>query len=96
MKFKIYITNNAQKNLEEILNYIKLESKSRAQSLLIAIKEKILSLKSNPRRGRKVPEYNGEKEIREIIFGSYRIIYEIERDQIFILFVYHGARLLRF
>jgi len=96
LKFKIYITNNAQKNLEEILNYIKLESKSRAQSLLIAIKEKILSLKSNPRRGRKVPEYNGEKEIREIIFGSYRIIYEIERDQIFILFVYHGARLLRF
>jgi plasmid stabilization system protein ParE len=68
LKFKIYITNNAQKNLEEILNYIKLESKSRAQSLLIAIKEKILSLKSNPRRGRKVPEYNGEKEIREIIF----------------------------
>jgi len=95
LKFKIYITNNAQKNLEEILNYIKLDSQSRARSWLSTIKEKILSLESNPRRGRKVPEYEGDREILEILFGSYRIIYEIERDQIFILFVYHGARLLK-
>lgn len=78
------------------MNYINLDSKSRAQSWLLAVKEKIFSLKSNPRRGRKVPEYSGKKEIREIIFGSYRIIYEIEKEQIFILFIYHGARLLIF
>lgn len=96
MNYKIIITKNAQDNLEEIVNYIKLDSKSRAQSWLKIVKEKIKSLKSNPRRGRKVPEYEGEKEIREIILGSYRIIYEIDDSQVYVLYVYHGARLLKF
>lgn len=95
MNYKIFITANAQSNLEEIVNYIKRDSKDRARTWLKNIQEKINSLKTYPKRGRKVPEYEGEKEIREIIVGVYRVIYEIDNDEIYVLYVYHGARLLK-
>ncbi len=52
-------------------------------------------LKTYPKAGREVPEKNDEN-VRELIEGSYRIIYEIvSPDQINILAVYHSARDLK-
>lgn len=52
-------------------------------------------LKTYPKAGRVVPEKNDEN-VRELIEGSYRIIYEIvSPDQINILAVYHSARDLK-
>ena len=36
----------------------------------------------------------GIENIREIIVGSYRVIYRIRRDEVHLLTVHHGARLL--
>jgi plasmid stabilization system protein ParE len=44
-----------------------------------------------PFSGRRVPEYDIE-QIREVIEGSFRIIYHIKSDQIDVLAVIHGAR----
>jgi plasmid stabilization system protein ParE len=44
-----------------------------------------------PFSGRSVPEYEQE-QIREVIEGSYRIIYYIKADQIDVLAVLHGAQ----
>ena len=46
-----------------------------------------------PRLGRVVPELEIEN-IREIILGNYRVIYRIEDEQVQVLTVHHGARLL--
>ena len=46
-----------------------------------------------PLSGRKVPEYQTD-DIRELIEKPYRIIYRIKADQIDVLAVIHGARLL--
>ena len=46
-----------------------------------------------PRLGRVVPEL-GIEDIREIILGSYRLIYRIRQDEIQVVTVHHGARLL--
>ena len=46
-----------------------------------------------PLSGRKVPEYDAE-DVRELIVRPYRIIYRIKQDQIDVLAVIHGARLL--
>jgi len=46
-----------------------------------------------PRCGRVVPEL-GHSAIREIILGSYRIIFRVRRGVVEILTIYHGARLL--
>jgi plasmid stabilization system protein ParE len=50
-------------------------------------------LESFPRSGRIVPEL-GIENIREILVGSYRIIYRIRYDDVHLLTVHHGARLL--
>ena len=43
-----------------------------------------------PFSGRRVPEYDVD-QIREVIEGSFRIIYHIKSDQIDVLAVIHGA-----
>ena len=43
-----------------------------------------------PLSGRKVPEYDID-QIREMIQGSYRIIYHIKSDQIDIIAVIHAV-----
>jgi addiction module RelE/StbE family toxin len=50
-------------------------------------------LANYPRLGRVVPEL-GIDNIREIILGSYRLIYRIRQDEVQVLTVHHGARLL--
>jgi len=44
-----------------------------------------------PLSGRKVPEYEAD-QIREVIEGPYRIIYDIKPDQIDVLAVIHGSQ----
>jgi toxin ParE1/3/4 len=46
-----------------------------------------------PRSGRETPEL-GKEDIREIIVGSYRVIYRIKAEQVQILTVHHGSRIL--
>ena len=46
-----------------------------------------------PRSGRILPELDVE-HIREIILGNYRLIYRIREDQVQVVTVHHGARLL--
>lgn len=77
----------------EIAEYISLDNPTAANSWIDNIFEKVLILKSSPKMGRKVPEIN-RKEIREIIFGNYRIIYRIERLNISILTIRHTKQIL--
>ena len=46
-----------------------------------------------PKSGRIVPEYQNP-DIREIGDGSYRIIYEIVNNEVYVVAVVHGRRLL--
>ena len=46
-----------------------------------------------PRLGRIIPEF-GMENIREIIVGNYRLIYRIRDQDVQILTVHHGTRLL--
>jgi Plasmid stabilization system protein len=50
-------------------------------------------LVQHPRLGRIVPELESEP-IREIILGHYRIIYRIREEEVQVVTVHHGARLL--
>jgi plasmid stabilization system protein ParE len=50
-------------------------------------------LANHPGLGRVVPEL-GIQNIKEIVVGSYRVIYRIRRDDIHLLTIHHGARIL--
>jgi toxin ParE1/3/4 len=88
-------TLESRHDLKNIFDYISMDSKYYASIQIRRIKEKAALLKESPRLGRIVPEIQ-EENIRELIFGNYRIIYRIVNiDRIDILTIYHSARILR-
>jgi addiction module RelE/StbE family toxin len=81
----------AKKDLKQIFEYIASDSRFYAKKVVNNIVEKSMSLDLSPRRGRVVPEMN-DPEIREIFIYSYRLMYQITPDNIYILGVIHGKR----
>ena len=77
----------------EIAKYFSLDNPTAASKGVDDIFEKVLILNSAPKMGRTVPEID-RKEIREIIFGNYRIIYRIEEINIAILTIRHTKQIL--
>ncbi|HHH52481.1 MAG TPA: type II toxin-antitoxin system RelE/ParE family toxin, partial [Bacteroidetes bacterium] len=66
-----------------------------AELQVIRLKNRTRILKTQMRSGKIVPEINKEN-IRELIEGSYRIIYKIVKDnRIDILTIHHSARYLK-
>ena len=88
-------TNGAESDLKNIFEYISMDSKRFAAIHIKRIREKARLLKNHPRLGRVVPELEDDN-IRELIFGNYRIIYRlVNQEQIDILTIFHSARLLK-
>ncbi|RLD61476.1 MAG: type II toxin-antitoxin system RelE/ParE family toxin [Bacteroidetes bacterium] len=92
---RINWTFQAKKDLNAIAEYISKDSKRYAKLQVIRLKNRTRILKIQIRTGKIVPEINQEN-IRELIEGSYRIIYKIvENNQIDILTIHHSARDLK-
>jgi plasmid stabilization system protein ParE len=86
-------TPQALEDIEAICTYIARDSNYYARIFATQIMEKASTLESFPKAGRIVPESSREN-IREIIHGSYRIIYRLINDSVQILTIHHSARLL--
>lgn len=92
---KLIWTDQAIDDLGDIGDYIAENSERYAKLTIQKIYDRTDILKSFPQAGRIVPEKN-EENVRELIEGSYRIIYEIVSENlIYILTVYHSARDLK-
>ena len=89
---KLIWTDNAINRIEEIAEYICEDNPTASKRWKQAIYKKAQPLKKFPRMGRVVPELNQE-EIREILYGNYRIIYLTEKNRISILAVRHSKQL---
>lgn len=90
---KVHWTNNAVDHLVNIYEYIALNSPTYAKGMVDRITRRSSQITGSPLSGRMVPEYQAQ-DIRELIEKPYRIIYRIKQDQIDVLAVIHGARLL--
>lgn len=90
----IYWTNQAVNDLKAIYDYIARDSMKYAKIHVSRIKLATHILKSHPKSGKVVTEFQNEN-IREIIVKNYRIIYAIKSSsQINILLIHHGNRIL--
>jgi plasmid stabilization system protein ParE len=90
---RIIWTEKAEKQLDKIFEYIASDSSLYAYRTVGQIIEEAESISHQPRKGRKVPEYERE-DIREVFHHPYRIIYLLKDEVVEILSVIHGARLL--
>jgi toxin ParE1/3/4 len=90
---RINWTNQALSDLQAIGDFIARDAPVFAQIFVDKVFETVERLENFPRSGRIVPEINQDR-IREIILGSYRVVYLLDEDEVNILTVFHTSRLL--
>jgi toxin ParE1/3/4 len=86
-------TRTAIGHLASIYEYISQDSPRYAKRMVDRITTKSQRIATFPQSGQMVPEYQ-DPQIREIIEGSYRVIYRASVEDVQILAVIHGARVL--
>ena len=87
---KVHWTDTAEGHLDAIYAYIAQDSSEYARLTVDRLTRRSQQIAEFPFSGRRVPEYDVD-QIREVIEGSFRIIYHIKADQIDVLAVIHGA-----
>ena len=88
-------SDRALDELDAVLAHIAQDSPINAAAVHDRIVARLASLPDQPRQGRRVPEYEGSDEVREVIVQSWRLIYRITDTEVSIVAVVHSARLLR-
>jgi toxin ParE1/3/4 len=95
MPFKVLLTNDAARDLDELYDYIALHDAPRkADSVLEQIEKAFSKLSEFPERGAYPKELLalGIREYREIFFKPYRIIYRVMDKNVYVLLVVDGRR----
>lgn len=88
---KIIWSPTAIIDVDAIAEYISRDSPEHASLFVERLIEQTSRLADFPRAGRVIKEINNDNA-REIIYGSYRIMYLIREDEIWITGIVHGAR----
>lgn len=86
-------TLNAINDLDSIGEYISSDSETAAKKFVREIIDKADTLAIQPLKGRPIPE-RIPGGYRQILHKSYRIIYKVENDKIYVSSIYHQKRLL--
>ena len=81
----------ALKDIEAIAEYVARDSVDQAALMVARFLEAADRLAEFPESGRLIPEMSNP-HCREIVVGSYRVMYRLEGGQVWITGVVHGAR----
>jgi plasmid stabilization system protein ParE len=90
---RVIWTREAVEDVEAIKAYVARDSVRYAALLAERIVAAVGRLESFPESGRVVPAV-GDAGLREVIHGTYRIVYRIQAESIQVVTVHHVARLL--
>lgn len=91
---KLLWTEKAISDLNEIEKFIARDNLDIAIKFVDKLIDKAETLVENPKKGRVVPELS-IKQIREILYKNYRVVYILKQNSIDILTVFEGHKLLR-
>ena len=98
MAFRVLLTDDAVRDLEEIYDYIdRRDSPARADYVPDRIEEAFRGLSGHPRRGRYPRELLdiGIREYREVFFKPCRIVYRTIGTTVYVLVIADGRRDVR-
>jgi toxin ParE1/3/4 len=87
-------SRRAREDLAAIFRFIASDDRAAAARWVARLIERGESLAALPRTGRVVPEL-GRGDLRELVVRTYRIVYRVDGEQVRILTVFEGHRLLR-
>jgi toxin ParE1/3/4 len=91
---KVVWSKESITKLLEIETFIAEDSPARAGEFIDFILSQARLIEENPKIGRVVPEFSNPV-IRELIIKNYRLVYRIHVENIVILTVFEGHRLIR-
>lgn len=91
--YRIKWSELSLRRIEEHQAYIEIDSPMAAKKWTLKLISLVKKLADTPYLGRKVPEFNLQYR-RELIFGNFRIIYEVDDKIVEILTVQRSAQLL--
>ena len=91
---KLFWTETAKRDLIAIRQYISADNPSAAKRLIDRLRQRARNSLHAPLSGRMVPELARE-DIRELIEGNYRIVYQVIDDRIVVLTVFEEHQLLK-
>lgn len=86
---KIITEKHAQQELIQIKWYIAQDSEFYANKTVNEINKRIENLLFFPEMGKVI---NEKRNIRQIIYKSYKILYEFDSENIYILHIIHHSR----
>ncbi len=89
---KLYWTETARQDLYSIRRYIADDSPAAAGRMIEQLRSRARKALFAPLSGRMVPEFFRE-DIRELIEGNYRIVYQVFENRLVVLTVFEGHRL---
>jgi addiction module RelE/StbE family toxin len=91
--YRVSWSPTALDDVDAIAEYINRDSPAYTRAVVSKLLDTARKLKSFPNAGRIVPEL-GDEAIRERFVYSYRLIYRIQDQDVLIVAVVHGKRLL--
>ena len=94
-KYKVVLDPKAKQDLKEIFVYIALNDNLHSANILLdKLEETCYKLEKFPERGHILAELGttGLKRYLEIHYQPYRIIYEIEKNLVYIHSIFDGRR----
>lgn len=89
---RIIWSDRAIADLTEIRDFIAEDSAANAVAMVERLLDAAGRLALFPERGRRVPEAPDLPELRELLVGSYRLIYRRRGERLEIVMVFHGRR----
>lgn len=89
---KLFWTETARQDLLAIRRYIAADNPAAAKRWIDRLRERARNALALPLAGRQVPEFSRD-DIRELIEGNYRIVYQVLEDCLVVLTVFEGHRL---
>lgn len=88
----VEITALADANLEEVYLRIRKDSPGRAAEWRKGLVNAAQTLERFPERCPLAPESGPELEIRQLVYGAYRVLFTVAKDTVYVLHIRHGAR----
>ncbi len=95
MRYEVLLTEDAERDLEELYDYVsEHDAPGKAEALLHRVEQVMESLAALPERGSYPRELLalGIREYRQTFFKPYRIIYRVVRPRVYILLIADGRR----
>ncbi len=93
MTCEVEFARTAEQEAYVIYRYLARSSPVNAAKWYDGLERAIRSLERFPRRCPRAPEGEAfEEEIRQLLFGAYRILFVIRNRTVYVLHIRHGAR----